>query len=168
MIRRLIIIFLFAATGANAQTLSLAGKWQYRLDPEDKGIAEAWFNQRFDRSLQLPGTLDDAGIGKATELTPDSLNKEILLMLTRKHAYIGPAWYAKEVTIPASWRDKSIRLTLERVLWNTRVWVDGQECGADESLIAPHRFSASAMLTPGKHRLVIRIDNRKRYDMSTR
>jgi hypothetical protein len=168
MIRRLIIILLFAATGANAQTLSLAGKWQYRLDPEDKGIAEAWFNQRFDRSLQLPGTLDDAGIGKATELTPDSLNKEILLMLTRKHAYIGPAWYAKEVTIPASWRDKSIRLTLERVLWNTRVWVDGQECGADESLIAPHRFSASAMLTPGKHRLVIRIDNRKRYDMSTR
>ena len=40
MIRRLIIILLFAAaTGANAQTLSLAGKWQYRLDPEDKGIA---------------------------------------------------------------------------------------------------------------------------------
>src|SRR5690606_32774729 len=33
MIRRLIIMLLFAATGANAQTLSLAGKWQYRLDP---------------------------------------------------------------------------------------------------------------------------------------
>ncbi|MBO9151677.1 glycoside hydrolase family 2 protein [Chitinophaga sp. GCM10012297] len=168
MIRRLIIIFLFASLGASAQTMPLAGKWQYRLDPEDKGVKEEWFNQRFERSLQLPGTLDDAGVGNATRLTPDSLNKEILLMLTRKHSYTGPAWYAKEVTIPASWQHKSIRLTLERVLWNTRVWVDGKECGADESLIAPHRFSATTVLTPGKHRLVIRVDNRKRYDMSTR
>ncbi|RPD42077.1 glycoside hydrolase family 2 [Chitinophaga barathri] len=168
MFRRLVIIFLLSSTGATAQTLPLAGKWQYRLDPEDKGIKEEWFNRQFSQSLQLPGTLDDAGIGKASTLTPDSLNKEILLMLTRKHSYTGPAWYAKEVTIPASWRNKSIQLTLERVLWNTRVWVDGVECGADESLIAPHRFSATTVFTPGKHKLVIRVDNRKRYDMSVR
>ncbi|MGN7722915.1 glycoside hydrolase family 2 protein [Chitinophaga sp. 22620] len=168
MFRRLIIILLLSSTGAMAQTMPLAGKWQYRLDPEDKGVKEQWFSQVFTQTLQLPGTLDDAGIGQATALTPDSLNKEILLMLTRKHAYTGPAWYAREVTIPASWRNKSIQLTLERVLWNTRVWVDGRECGADESLIAPHRFSATTVFTPGKHRLVIRVDNRKRYDMSTR
>lgn len=166
-----ILMALCCTLNAKAQqAISLAGEWRYRLDEQDKGITEGWFNQRFEKKIKLPGTLDDALIGKASTLSADSLNKEVLLMLNRKHSYIGPAWYSREIAIPASWKDKQIELYLERVLWKSTVWVDGKEASfSEESLIAPHRFPLSRLLQPGKkHTLVIRIDNRRQYDMSTR
>ncbi len=58
-------------------------------------------------------------------------------MLTRKHAYTGPAWYARRLRYRHRGAIKSIQLTLERTVEYPCVggW---QECGADESLIAPH------------------------------
>lgn len=167
-IRLITAILLLAVTSAAAQTISLAGRWYYKLDPQDAGIQQEWFKQNFTNTISLPGTLDDAGIGTPTSLTDESINKEVLLMLTRKHSYLGPAWYSRDIQVPAGWKGKHIELLLERILWDTRVWVDGQEAGMRESLIAPHRYVLSKLLTPGKHRLVVRIDNRKRYDMSTR
>ncbi len=165
----LILFALCCMLNVQAQTISLEGEWRYRLDAQDKGIKEQWFNQSFENKLRLPGTLDDAGVGDPTTLTADSLNKETLLMLTRKHSYIGAAWYSKEIVIPASWKGKHIELFLERIIWTSAVWVDGKEvAGKEESLSTPHRFPLSELLTPGKHKLVIRIDNRKQYDMSTR
>jgi hypothetical protein len=165
----LILFALCCMLNVQAQTISLEGEWRYRLDAQDKGIKEQWFNQSFENKLRLPGTLDDAGVGDPTSLTADSLNKETLLMLTRKHSYIGPAWYSKEIVVPASWKGKHIELFLERIIWTSRVWVDGKEVAVkEESLSTPHRFPLSELLTPGKHKLVIRIDNRKQYDMSTR
>lgn len=167
-IRLITAILLLAVTSASAQTISLAGRWYYKLDPQDAGIQQEWFKQNFTNTISLPGTLDDAGIGTPTPLTDEAINKEVLLMLTRKHSYLGPAWYSRDIQVPAGWKGKHIELLLERVLWDTRVWVDGQEAGMRESLIAPHRYALSKLLTPGKHKLVVRIDNRKRYDMSTR
>lgn len=165
----LILFALCCMLNAKAQTISLEGEWRYRLDASDKGIKEQWFNQSFENKIKLPGTLDDAGVGNPTALTADSLNKETLLMLTRKHSYIGPAWYSREIVVPASWKGKYIELFLERVIWKSQVWIDGKEAGlTNESLIAPHLFPLSKLLTPGRHKLVIRIDNRKQYDMSTR
>lgn len=162
------VALLFCVMPASAQTISLAGRWHYRLDPQDTGIQQEWFKQDFAGTISLPGTLDDAGIGTPTSLTDEAINKEVLLMLTRKHSYLGAAWYSKEIQVPANWNSKHIELILERVLWDTRIWVDGQEAGTRESLIAPHRYVLSKLLTPGKHKLVVRVDNRKRYDMSTR
>lgn len=165
----LILFALCCMLNVQAQTISLEGEWRYRLDAQDKGIKEQWFNQSFENKLRLPGTLDDAGVGDPTTLTADSLNKETLLMLTRKHSYIGAAWYSKDIVIPAGWKGKHIELFLERVIWTSTVWVDGKEVAVkEESLSTPHRFPLSELLTPGKHKLVIRIDNRKQYDMSTR
>jgi hypothetical protein len=141
---------------AAGQFLSLKGEWEYRPDPENKGLEEAWYNQRFSSRLQLPGTLDDAGYG---EPVVPATAKDTLLHLTRKHRYVGAAWYRKEVTIPPGYTE----LLLERVIWHTTVWVDGKMTGSAESLSAPHRFSG---LKPGKHVIVLRIDNSKRYDIS--
>jgi len=162
------ILIFFCNIQTTAQSVSLAGQWSYRLDSLDVGIRQGWFNQLFEKNIQLPGTLDDAGVGKPPLLTDDSLNKEVLLMLTRKHSYVGAAWYRKEIFIPLSWKQKHIELFLERIIWKTEIWVDGKEAGSGESLIAPHRFDLSALLKPGKHWIVIRIDNSKQYEISTR
>lgn len=139
------------------QAISLAGQWSVRLGEQKKGEAH---------NIHLPGTLDDAGIGAPPTLTDEHLTRDVLLHLTRRHTYIGYAWYEREVNIPQSWKGKSISLFLERVLWTTRVRVDGQEVGSCESLSAPHTYELGQWLTPGRHTIAIRVDNSKQYDIS--
>ena len=142
-------------TGNAQETISLAGEWSVKLDGQQTG-----------KKIHLPGTLDDAGIGKPATLTADSLDKQVLAHLTRRHSYIGYAWYSREITIPKSFADRDLELILERVLWTSQVWIDGRDAGSRESLSTPHRYDLSTRLTPGKHRIVIRVDNTKQYDMS--
>jgi hypothetical protein len=148
------------------EMISLAGNWTVQLDEQKTGEQQQWYRQTFKTTIQLPGTLDDAGIGKIAALTTHPLNKEVLLHLTRKHAYIGYAWYAREIVIPQSWKGRYVELYLERVLWNTKVWIDGQEAGSAESISAPQRIDVRSLTKPGKHLIVLRIDNSRQYDMS--
>ncbi|HSC39690.1 MAG TPA: hypothetical protein VLD19_17515, partial [Chitinophagaceae bacterium] len=165
--RLLLLAYLFCCTmQAGAQeTISLAGQWSVRLDEQKKGEQQQWYKQGFDTKIHLPGTLDDARIGQPPAPAA-GLTKETMMHLARKHAYIGHAWYARQVEIPAGWQQKSIRLCLERVIWNSHVWIDGQEAGEQESLSAPHEYDLGRWLTPGKHLIVIRIDNTRQYEIS--
>lgn len=167
----LVAFFLLCSTivKLNAQeTLNLAGTWSFAIDSLEQGIQQHWFNQDFDNKIIFPGTLDQARIGKVPSVSVDTPSREVLLRLSRRHTYIGPAWYTKEIHIPANWKGKHIELYLERVIWNTRLWVNGKEAGTGESLSAPQRFEVGALLVPGKNRLTFRIDNRKQYDISHR
>lgn len=161
-----ITILLFSCKQESTQHISLAGEWLFELDSTDIGVRENWFNREFSDKIALPGTTDGAMKGKPNTLEP-AITRPQIAHLTRKHAYIGPAWYKKEVDIPADWKEKNIYLKLERVLWGTSVWVDDKEvAGRGESLVAPQTFELTDYLTPGKHSICLRIDNRKKYDIS--
>lgn len=148
--------------------INLSGEWQVALDSLDEGTAGSWYNKDFPEKITLPGTLCDAGYGNPCTLEP-AMEKEVFLNLKRKFDYVGPAWYRREVTIPEDWKEKTIILSLERVIWNSQVWVDGEKVTEEsQSLVAPHVFDLTAFLKPGKHTLAIRIDNRKRHDISSR
>jgi hypothetical protein len=151
----------------DTMVLSLSGAWTVRLDSLDEGEVFGWYNQNFDQIMQLPGTTDDAGLGVANSLEP-KLEKPQLLHLTRKNSYIGAVWYSKEVIIPKKWEHKQISLLLERVIWQTNIWVDGIEVEQSQnSLVAPHQYDLTAYLKPGeKQRITIRVDNRKQFDIS--
>jgi len=162
----LIILFMLSCSSKKIERISLEGEWLFALDSTDVGVQENWFIQDFTDKISMPGTTDDAQKGIPNMLSP-SISKPQILHLTRKYSYIGPAWYKKEITIPSDWKEKNIYLKLERVIWGTSVWVDGQEVTEkEESLIAPHSFDLTGYLTPGKHMICIRIDNRKKYDIS--
>src|SRR5688572_8402052 len=111
-----------------SQELSLKGAWQVSLDAPG-GPAHA---------IQLPGTLDDAGIGTPLQVAP-SLDIAALAHLTRKVEFIGKAYYTRTFTVPAGWQSKRITLTLGRVLWRSSVWVDGKALPESrESLVTAH------------------------------
>jgi hypothetical protein len=149
----LIALALLAASFVRADELSLAGTWEVSL-------TEPHVTQPEWRNVSLPGTLDDAGIGEPLTLKPE-LTLPVLTRLQRKHTYVGPAWYRREVTIPTDWSGRRIVLELERVLWKSRVWVDGRETSQADSLTTPHRHDLSSALTPGRHELILQIDNRE-------
>lgn len=162
----LAVVMLFVGCRAADDEISLAGEWRVALDSTEVGEEQEWFNRTFANEITLPGTLDEAGYGVADTLEP-SVRKPQILHLTRKHSYVGPAWYVREVDIPSAWEGRTVTMRLERVLWQTRVWVDGKPMpGAQESLSAPHEFDLTEQLTPGRHKIALRVDNRKRYDIS--
>lgn len=72
-------------------------------------------------------------------------------------------WYQKIVEIPASWNEQQIILKLERVLWESQVWVNGELAGKGESLSTPHTYDISEYLEAGTNRIVIRVDNSNKY-----
>jgi len=167
------------------QKLPLAGEWRFKLDREDKGLDEQWYRQQLKDPVKLPGSMQAQGygdkpsvrikwIGERSELflqqekyAPyrSDENYKFPFWLTPVKYYTGAAWYQREVNIPASWKDKHITLTLERCHWSSTVFVDDQPAGADSSLATPHVYDLSALLTPGKHTLSIRIDNRYVVDV---
>ncbi len=134
------------------ETMSIAGDWKCRLDPKRSGLVEGWQNLDLDLPIKLPGSLDTAGYGEVTD-------KATLANLHKKRTFVGPAWYQRDLEIPASWAGKRISLLLERVMWESRVWVDGRPAGLQDSLSTPQHYDLSALLTPGRHRLTIRVDN---------
>lgn len=122
-----------------------------KLDPEDSFEVSRFGDQDFDRKIQLPGTSDEAKLGNKTVDTAYGI-------LSREYEYIGPAWYRKEITIPKAWEGKEIRLFLERVLWESRVYVDGEFISMQDALGTPHVHELG-VLEPGNHIIDIRVNN---------
>lgn len=144
----------------NAQfqkTVSLAGEWRFSLDPNDAGEKEDWQNSVLDGKIPLPGTTDEARYGEKTVGSDYGI-------LTRAYKYIGPAWYQQEITVPKTWEGKTIELFLERVLWESKVWVDGRFCDTQDGLGVPHLHQLGK-LSAGKHTITLRIDNDMIYNI---
>jgi hypothetical protein len=152
--RRFAGIFLAATLPlAAAQTLSLAGDWRFRL-----GVQNPAELLTTGDSIFLPGSTDQAGYGTRTSGPEKG-------WLSRPNTYEGPAYYERDVVIPATWRDKRITLFLERAHWLTQVWVDGKDFGSADSLSTPHVYDLTRGLGPGRHRLTLCVDNTYRIDV---
>ena len=139
---------------AVSSSLDLSGEWQVGLQSPSTADDAAW------HPIRLPGTLTDAAIGAPLQMKPD-LTLATLARLQTKFSYVGPAWYRRQIDVPAAWAGHRILFEVERVLWESQVWVDGRYVGRCDSLIAPHVHDLSAWLPPGRHELLVRIDNRE-------
>ncbi|TVQ28940.1 MAG: hypothetical protein EA382_00890 [Spirochaetaceae bacterium] len=74
--------------------------------------------------------------------------------------YSGVAWYRREIDVPSDWKGLAVRVEFERPHWETTVWIDGILLGSSRALSTPHRYLLPADLSPGRHTLTVRIDNR--------
>lgn len=166
MILRFLFMTVLTVIPLRAQTIDLSGEWRFALDPKDLGLSAGPQTWNFPDTIQLPGTTASQGKGDPIEIQLN-LQKPAMQHLHQKFSHIGPAWYQRTVSIPADWKDKDIILSLERVLWESRVWIDGKPVGEPRnSLSAPHRHDLTAALSPGsEHTLTLRIDNRPIIDI---
>lgn len=174
------IISLSGCQSDKQDTISLAGDWQYRLDPDDTGITEQWFNHTFRETVSLPGSIQEQGIGYdvgvGTQWTGQIVdsswykspayakyredgNIKVPFWLNPEKHYVGVAWYQKEIMVPSGWGDRIFQLELERTHWETALYIDGVEKGKCNGLSTPHRYTFSD-LKAGKHILTLRVDNR--------
>ncbi len=69
--------------------LDLSGLWDFRLDPQELGERDKWFND---------------ALGFRTIAVPASWNEQF--QDTRD--YLGKAWYKREFYVPQGWVDQAI------------------------------------------------------------
>lgn len=185
-IKAVVICFLLAVLisckSESKLSINLSGEWKFKIDSLDAGINEQWFGSILSESISLPGSLAENGIGNditaetnwTGNMWNDSLwykdpkmkkyrqkgNVKVPFWLSPEKVYTGAAWYQKQVNIPQSWENKYANLQLERVHWESTVWVDDKQIGMQNSLATTHNYNLSKYLTPGLHTITIRVDNR--------
>jgi hypothetical protein len=169
-------------------SLDLSGQWRCTLDPSGVGELEQWFRHGLPGdplAVTLPGSIQHQGIGDPIGLdTPwtgsivdrswftedryapyrEPGNISVPFWLQPRVYYRGAAWFQREVEIPAGWHERDVVLSLERVHWESTVWVDERLVGTERSLTTAHRFDVGR-LSPGRHLLTIRVDNRTVVDV---
>ena len=134
------------------QKIDLSGTWNFAPDPQGKGEQEKFWNMELPDKVILPGTTDTNRKGDK------NTDKSETTQLSRYYKYEGAAWYSRDVEIPAGWEGKRIVLFLERTR-PTTVWIDGREVGKCNYLSTPQEYELTRFLTPGSHKLTIRVDN---------
>ncbi len=153
------ISLLISCTRPTDSVIDLSGEWEVRLDSPEAA----------PQTIQLPGTTDGAGIGTPDTLQP-RLEKPQVLHLTRRHSFVGEAYYTRSFEVSKKMAGRPLELVFERVLWKSTVRIDGQPVEAldytDESLATPHRYALPRGLAAGTHNLQVCVDNRRQYDIS--
>ncbi|MFK7911443.1 MAG: sulfatase-like hydrolase/transferase [Akkermansiaceae bacterium] len=150
------------AKDAKKTKIPLDGTWRFAFDAGDHGLRGGPESWKFPESIDLPNTTARAKLGPAKKMSP-VLSDPWVRILHQRHPYTGPAWYQKTVVIPADWKNKDVTLHLERVLWESRIWVNGKPAHAPQaSLSVPHRYNLTNLIVPGKENTItMRIDNRE-------
>ena len=176
-------LVLFASMCQAQVSMDLAGPWRYAIDRDDRGIEERWWLTHLEDSVRLPGSMAQnlkgdevspatpwaGGIVDRSWYTSERFapyrrpgNIKLPFGLTPVRVYQGAAWYQREVNLPLTWIGKTILLSLERVHWESRLWVDSSEIGMRNGLSTPHEYDLTSFLHSGRHTLTLRVDNRIR------
>lgn len=135
----------------NYNKFDLSGQWNCQLSVDNK-ISNSYI-------VKLPGTTSENKIGKPLELVP-TLTKEAVKGLKQKYSYVGEAMYQRIINIPESFGDKVILLYLERVMFQSKVFIDDIEIGSMDSLSVPHIYDLTKYVIPNQaFALTIKIDN---------
>lgn len=176
------IVFLLGCNSP-VSTIDLSGEWQFQTDPHDRGIDEKWYEKNLPETVKLPGSMVENGKGDAITfdtkwtggindpqwynnpnyapyVSADNVRFPFWLQPEKK--YTGTAWYRKSFSVPAGWKEKSVRLTLERPHWESTVWINDVHIGMQNSLAVAHMFDVSPYLRTGDNTITVRIDNRVR------
>ena len=186
--KRFLVSILLISTFCRAaadNSISLGGAWRFELDRGDAGIQEQWFERRLPDKIHLPGSLPAQGIGDDITINTPWIggvkqspwftapeyakyrqpgNVKLPFWLQPEKYYSGVAWYQRDMEIPKKWKGRRVVLSLERPHWETRVWADNKLIGTNASLSTPHEYDLG-QLSPGKHTISIRVDNRMILDI---
>ena len=159
---RIFLMLLLMQSGVlKAQTVSvdLSGTWRFQTDVMDfrRGSLSPRYNHLLQDKIELPGTTDEHQIGYKNPY-------QYIDRLTRKYEYMGPAWYQRDIEIPAAWKGKKIFLYFERTHWLSSIYVDTKEVSNIDYISVPHNHDLTPFVKPGKtHRITVCIDNRFQY-----
>lgn len=118
------------------QWQNLNGLWDYAILPKGHSIPGSW-----DGRILVPFAVESSLSGVQKNVGAD---KEL--------------WYHRTFTVPATWKNKRIRLNFGAVDWKADVWVNDIKAGSHQGGYAPFSFDITPFLTKEKEqKLVVRV-----------
>lgn len=146
---RLLLICFIAALSFGQRTLaqsfekvSLNGKWDFKIDPYNKGVEENWHLLKDKPAswdvMDVPGNWD---------------------LKNEYSEYAGNAWYSYSFEANESWKNKVVRIVFESVYNDATVWINGQEVGENHIGFLPFHIDVSGHLQYGSQNTVTVLVN---------
>ncbi|MBO5940833.1 MAG: hypothetical protein J6R18_06545 [Kiritimatiellae bacterium] len=123
----------------------------------------------FSGEARLPGTLSSAKLGKrwTAKDFAHTLDPQQAHSLVQEWQYAGKAVWTRTLELSAADCAVPLEIFLERVMWRSEVFWDGEPLGSCDSLAAPHIYKIPArLLAPGRHEIRFCIDNSRFYNFS--
>ncbi len=127
--------------------LNLSGFWDFKLDPDEMGEQEGWFN-----GVNEPRTI----------AVPGSWNEQF----EDAYDYLGMAWYVRDdIYVPSAWQGQSIMLRVGSANYFARVWVNGIAVGTHDGGHLPFAFDVSEHVKWGEANTVaVQVENHLHYN----
>jgi beta-glucuronidase len=126
---------------AYRQWTDLSGFWDFRFDPDDRGLREDWQRGFPDsRPIAVPASWND--------------------QFEDGRDFLGPAWYATRFDLPWGWRGQRIFLRFNSVNYIAKVWLNGELLGSHEGGHLPFRFDVTDQVAERDNQVVLRVDGR--------
>jgi hypothetical protein len=140
--------------------LNLNGAWDFRFDPDRRGVDEEWFAPEGEgwsdqiivpfcwESLAAWGEADAAGNDNYFSRRVYRNPLEVTQFNYRSAARHEVGWYRRFIAIPGgpAWRGKRIILTIGAADFFTAAWCNGQRLGLHEGGFAPFEFDLTDSL----------------------
>jgi beta-glucuronidase len=122
--------------------LDLSGFWDFKLDPDEVGEREGWFN-----GLKAPRTI----------AVPASWNEQF----QDARDYLGAAWYARETFVPEGWRGQKVFLRVGSANYRAKVWCNGVPVGEHTGGHLPFALEVTDQIQWGTpNRVAIQVENK--------
>jgi beta-galactosidase/beta-glucuronidase len=125
-----------------AQWKNLNGPWKFRLDDENVGMDQRWFDATdFETEILVPFALEStlSGVGD--------------------RSFHPCVWYQRSFTAPSNWEGKRVRLNFGAVDYRATVWVNGTVVAWHEGGHTPFSCDITGALLPDGNVLVVRAED---------
>ena len=129
--------------------VSLSGQWGFRLDPEERGVAERWFDNpvAFSKTVAVPGSWQAQGFGGDGK---DTVWDFRFQARTFRATYRGTGWYGLPFQPPEAWQGARVRLNFGGVYPTAEVWLNGRRLGENHLPFVPFGFDVTERLRFGE------------------
>ena len=114
-----------------AEWLNLNGRWQFWFDQQDSSRGRREILVPFSWGAPLSGVPDSGDIG----------------------------WYARDITVPDTWRGRRVFVVFGASDWHTTAWLGGQKLGEHQGGYTPFSFELKHARLGARQRLLVRVDD---------
>lgn len=121
--------------------VGLSGRWEFALDPDDRGVGEKW---QLTGGPEKWGEIVVPGCWQAQGYGTD---------------YHGIGWYRRKFTVPEEWMGRNVWVRFGAAATHATVWVNGREVGSHLGNWVPFEFDLTEYLNPdGENHIVVKVE----------
>ena len=133
--------------------VDLSGQWHVVLDTDLEYNEATCLSASPVSPIHMPSSLDEAGLGISATMAHSMQG------LSRRHKFVGTAWYYRTVTVPTVTEILRAVIFLERCHWESTLFVNGELVGTCGSLSTPHTYDVTRFITAPEITVVVKINN---------